>query len=349
MGKQKYGKLVTACFWGAYAIFVMCITLLEKNAAFGFFAFFIPHFMIFYITTIGSFGEKIFLFLTYANSFCIYIGANCILSAFWGDNKYLQVFATGILILIHIFLYKCLIPTYKRSKVFFSSGWLKLNIVLILFLMQFLNQYAFKIVDKKAAIELICDFVIFSVIFYFTLILLFSLVKDVAEINKKTIENDELKSVAYVDTLTGLKNRTAYAKFIRKQVSNYKNNCGKNLFFVMLDIDEFKNINDVRGHAAGDEILKKVGEFISTYFESFKCESFRIGGDEFVLLVEEVALADIEEQVRKMNEGLLESVGVTLSYGCSDVDYNNLKPFDVALKTADKIMYTNKQQKKIQS
>lgn len=349
MQRQKYSKFVTACSWSIYALFAICIILLGKNIVFGFFCFFILHFVIFHVTTVGSIGENTFLFLTYASSFCIYIGANCILSAFFSNSIYMQVSTLAILILIHIFLYKFLIPTYKKSKIFFPSGWWKLNIVLIFFLIQFLNQYAFSIVDKNTAGSLIFDFVIFSIIFYSTLGLIFNLVKDVAEKNKKALENDELKNVAYIDTLTSMKNRSAYAKFTRRQVIKHRNNISTKSLFVIMDIDEFKNINDTKGHAAGDEVLKQVGAFITKYFEAFDCESFRIGGDEFVLLLDEMPLDDIEEQIRKMNEDLFTSIGVTLSYGCSKVDFNNLKPFDIALEAADGIMYSNKHQKKIYS
>lgn len=340
MQKQKYNKLVTCCLWGVYVVLAVGILLLNKNIIFGFFALFFLHLLFFHITTVGSIRENTFLFLTYANSFCIYIGANCILSAFLGDSIYLPICTTVVLVLIHLFLYKILIPTYKKSKAFFSSGWWRLNIVLILFWVQFLKQYAFSIVDKSSAGNLIFDFVIFSVIFYSTLVLLFNLVRDSAEKNK-------LKSVAYVDALTNLQNRTAYNKFTRRFLSN-KADDGE-FIFVILDIDNFKNINDTKGHIEGDRVLKEVGSFISKYFEDLPCESFRIGGDEFVLLLEDESLAVVENQIRKMNEDLFNTVGVTLSYGCTEVDFNDAKPFDLAFKTADEIMYSNKQQKKIHS
>ena len=78
--KQKYNKLLTACFWGAYAIFATCVMIFQENIVYGFFELLFMQAIIFYITSIGSIGEKLFLFLTYSNSFCIYIGVNTILS-----------------------------------------------------------------------------------------------------------------------------------------------------------------------------------------------------------------------------------------------------------------------------
>ena len=192
--------------------------------------------------------------------------------------------------------------------------------------------------------DVIFDFVIFSIIFYLTLILIFNLVEDTAEMNKKTYENDELKNIAYIDVITNIPNRAAYEKFTRRQILNHKWNTDTSFIFVMLDINGFKNINDTQGHAAGDEILKQVGTFINEYFERYNCESFRFGGDEFVLLIEDIQLSYVENLIVKLNEELVNLINVTLSHGCSEVDFNNAKPFHVALKKADAIMYSNKEQ-----
>ena len=83
---------------------------------------------------------------------------------------------------------------------------------------------------------------------------------------------------------------------------------------------------------------------ITEYFESYNCESFRFGGDEFVLLIEDIQLSYVENLIVKLNEELVNLINVTLSHGCSEVDFNNAKPFHVALKKADAIMYSNKEQ-----
>lgn len=344
--KQKYSKLVTACSWSAYAIFSVCIMLFEKDVLYGFYTMLFMQFFIFYITSIGSAAEKTFLFLTYANSFCICIGVNLILSAFLQGNSYLQIYTITILVLMHIFLYKILVPIYRKSKIFFCSGWWKLNIILVFFLIQFLNQYAFSVVDILSAKKLVFDFVVFSIIFYFTLILIFDSVKDTAEKNRKTYENDELKSIAYIDILTNMQNRSAYMKFTKRQLLNHRHNKGAGFLLVMLDIDGFKKINDTKGHAAGDEVLKCVGAVINKHALSFNCQSFRIGGDEFVLLFENRQISDVEKLMHKMNQELFNLNKITLSYGYSEVDFSNTKPFETAFKKADAIMYSNKQQNK---
>lgn len=345
--RQKYNKLVTGCLWGAYAIISLCIMQFQESVQMGFFGMLIMQAVVFYITTVGSIGEKTLLFLTYSNSFCTCIGANLILSAFFWNSPYLKIYTTGIMILMHAFLYKILLPSYEKARIFFSNGWWKLNIILVFFLIQFLNQYAFNIIDRNSAGNLAFDFVIFSVIFYAVLILIFDSVKDVAEMNKKVVENDELKNIAYIDALTKLKNRTAYMKCARRQVLNRRNNKEAYSILVMLDIDGFKHINDTKGHAEGDEVLKFVGSTITKHFNNLDCEKFRIGGDEFVLLLKDMELSYVEKMIEDMNQELSDLNNITLSYGCYRVDFNDEKPFDEALKQADAIMYVNKQEKKM--
>lgn len=342
--KPKYNKLITTCVWGTYAILSMCLMLFQESVIYGFLGMFFLQGIFFFLTATGSSGEKVFLFLTYSNSFCICLGINLIVSAIFGAGVLFVISSIAILILLHLFLCKILLPIYRKSRIFFPHGWWKLNVVLVFFLIQFLNQYAFSNVHF-----VLFDFFVFSVIFYSTLILIFNLVKDAATMNKKTFENNELKTIAYTDSLTGMQNRTAYEKFTKKQLLNARKNPGANFIFVILDIDGFKQINDTKGHAVGDEILQQVGVAIMKHFEHFKCESFRIGGDEFAILLEETSLPDIEDQIKKMNDDLRTFSGVTLSHGCSKVDLNHSKSFDIALKAADEIMYSNKQQNKKQS
>jgi diguanylate cyclase (GGDEF)-like protein len=242
-------------------------------------------------------------------------------------------------------LYKILIPSYRKSKVFFTSGWWKYNIVLILFMMQFLNQYAFFDGYNEGHVY---DFIIFSIIFYLTLILAFDSVKNVALTNKKSTENEELEKIAYIDALTKLQSRVSYMQFTKKQALYHRNNISNSSFvFVMTDIDGFKKINDIRGHTIGDEVLKCVGAVINEHFKNFKCESFRIGGDEFVLLFENKQISDVEDQIIKMNKKLYNLYEITLSYGCCEVDFDNENPFEEAYKKADALMYSNKEQRKM--
>ncbi len=344
--KPKYNKVITTGIWLAFALCSVCLVLLQQNTQYVFYNMLLAQLITFFIATKGPAGEKTFLFLTYANTFCISIGARLYLMAFLGECAYLPILEIAMIMLMHILLCKFLLPTYKKAKIFFASGWLRINLILVFFLIQFINQYAFTIADRQSAQNTILDFVMFSIIFYSTLFFIFSAVKDAAEINKKTFENNELKNKAYVDELTRMKNRTAYMKFAKKQTLEHRINKSGNFISVVMDIDGFKNINDIKGHNEGDKILRKTGTFMLKYFEPVNCKLFRVGGDEFVLILKGMESSEITTQMETMNARLFEKVGVTMSYGWSEIDFDTAKPFEEAFKKADKMMYDNKQKKK---
>lgn len=342
--KRKYSKPITACFWGAFTLFAVGMLQVFKAPFPMFISLLLAQFITFCLTTVGPLGEKTFLFLTYANSFSICIGVNLILSSFFPRGLGLLLSTTAVVALMHLFLYRVLIFKYKKAKQYFTSGWWKLIIVLILTLIQFLNQYAFKIVDKDSAANLLFDFAVFSVIFNTTLILIFDSVKHASETNKKAHENKILQDIAHRDALTKIPNRLAYNTFIKAQL---KRKSDTSFVFTMLDIDDFKVINDTKGHAKGDETLRRVAAGIVKHFEPFRCHSFRIGGDEFVLLMEDASLTETEDQIQELNKKLWKNHKITLSHGCAAVDFEAENPFESAYKQADTIMYHNKQQKNV--
>ena len=92
--------------------------IFQKNIIYGFFELLFMQAIIFYITAVGSIGEKLFLFLTYSNSFCIYIGVNTILSNLLGNIAHVLPCTLGILILIHMLLYKIFAPKIKKRQIY---------------------------------------------------------------------------------------------------------------------------------------------------------------------------------------------------------------------------------------
>jgi len=345
MEKQKYNKVITASLWLLFTVISVAVSLFQNNIQLTFYSMLLAQLIIFFISTKGPAGEKLFLFLTYANSFCISIGARMYVMFFLGKSILFPVAEVVIIALMHLLLTVFLLPNYKKTKIFFQSGWSRINLILIFFFVQFINQYAFSI-NELSARSTVVDFLIFSVIFYSTLFFIFSAVSTAAEINKKTFENNELRNMAYIDVLTKLQNRTAYAKYIRKLTLERKIKKSVNLISVVMDIDGFKNINDINGHLEGDRILMEVGAFMRQYFDSFKCKVFRIGGDEFVMIAEEAQISVIIEQINAMNKEMLKKIGTNLSYGWAEIDFSISRPFDEAFKKADHMMYNNKQNNK---
>lgn len=157
--------------------------------------------------------------------------------------------------------------------------------------------------------------------------------------------------LAYHDCLTGLKNRAAYEEFLQEKRSD----SGK-LAYLLLDLDNFKAINDTYGHDTGDEKLKKTANILKQ-FEQKGVEIFRLGGDEFVMIMSETTIEETEQQAKqliaKMNETfqnfncsendpqLSVSIGIAFAPDHGD-DYDEL------YKKADAALYMSKEKGKNQ-
>lgn len=94
---------------------------------------------------------------------------------------------------------------------------------------------------------------------------------------------EELGQLVRTDTLTGLLNRRAFYRDVpvMMQAARQENRA---LNLIMLDVHEFKRINDAHGHAAGDAVLSTVGRALTRVFAAPHA-AYRLGGDEFALLV----------------------------------------------------------------
>ena len=112
-------------------------------------------------------------------------------------------------------------------------------------------------------------------------ILCFLYAKDIDE--QKKIEF-QLKHKAERDSLTGLYNRVTAESFITQLLKEYE---GNRSAFLMLDLDDFKNINDVHGHYAGDFVLRSIAEVLRASFRSDDIVA-RMGGDEFCVFIKRI-------------------------------------------------------------
>lgn len=139
------------------------------------------------------------------------------------------------------------------------------------------------------------------------------------------------------DQLTDLGNRRALYRKV-------KNRLPKNSVLLYVDIDEFKYINDNYGHEAGDRILARYAQIISSMWPG---NAYRIGGDEFILICDKVTpgLSGIVTQLRcfQINlDGI--QMNIEASLGCLIVDMDKLS-LGQALAVVDKRMYQDKKSK----
>jgi diguanylate cyclase (GGDEF)-like protein len=120
---------------------------------------------------------------------------------------------------------------------------------------------------------------------------------------------------ALTDNLTGLGNHRAYQVALHQRV-DYAAREGASFSLCLIDVDEFKQINDTLGHTSGDEVLADVARLLG---EVENAEAFRFGGDEFALLFDtddRTALFAIEVVQRKlMTDGGVSHGPITISVG----------------------------------
>jgi diguanylate cyclase (GGDEF)-like protein len=95
---------------------------------------------------------------------------------------------------------------------------------------------------------------------------------------------ERIVELAYQDTLTGLPNRTLFNERLRQAVAGAAR-AGHALSVLVLDLDRFKQVNDVLGHVVGDQLLARVAERLRAVIQRESDTIARIGGDEFALLL----------------------------------------------------------------
>lgn len=120
---------------------------------------------------------------------------------------------------------------------------------------------------------------------------------DEIQVYTRNLENlrQELEYIAYHDALTNLPNRRMFIKKLEEEIK--ENNPGA---MIMLDIDNFKEINDTQGHGYGDKVLIRVAEELRN-IEDEKIFMSRFGGDEFFILIkEEKDIPNIENYVKNI-------------------------------------------------
>lgn len=151
---------------------------------------------------------------------------------------------------------------------------------------------------------------------------------------------------ALLDPLTGLPNRAAWSERLDHEVNAWHQR-GNSLSLAMLDLDHFKRINDGYGHLAGDKVLKIIANVLSKRLRPTDFIA-RFGGEEFVLLMPDSALADalaVAQVLRAAIEACPfhfkgEPVTITVSMGVAQFQPGERS--DLALKRADEALYRAK-------
>ena len=191
-------------------------------------------------------------------------------------------------------------------------------------------------------------FKLISFIFIYRVFMEISLKNPFALLFKNLKEsNKKLATISSIDGLTGISNQTTVFKELKKQYDIAKR-FDKNFSIIMIDIDNFKNVNDVFGHLAGDEALKCLAGIIKRSERKVDIKG-RFGGDEFIICPIEAdvhAAAIIAEKIQENLKSADPTGGkygpfkITISAGVSGLSGD--KTLDSIISDSDKALLESK-------
>ncbi len=155
---------------------------------------------------------------------------------------------------------------------------------------------------------------------------------------------DNEKSLSRSDYLTGLANRRAFEELFEMECKRSRR-YNRPITLVYLDLDDFKKVNDGRGHQTGDEVLLAVATTLRSSLRSTDCVA-RIGGDEFAILLPETDEEGARIIMNKLNavlQTLLTPTNWPIGFSFGVVTFPApLESLETMLERADKLMYEAK-------
>ena len=147
---------------------------------------------------------------------------------------------------------------------------------------------------------------------------------------------NELRFLADHDPLTRLLNRRAFVDRLDGEVGRALR-YGRSFGLILCDLDGFKELNDRNGHLVGDEALQRFGQTLELALRKGD-EAFRIGGDEFALVLAEAGEEDAREVVQRVNEQL---EGLRASFGVASCP-EHARDAQTLFRLADEALYEAK-------
>ena len=159
-------------------------------------------------------------------------------------------------------------------------------------------------------------------------------------------EVEKLRERAAKDALSGLLNRDTTEQCIKRRLSELGPDDTCALFIV--DLDDFKAINDTYGHPCGDQVLMEVANLLRRIFRETDALS-RIGGDEFVVLMKNVRnVEDVERKLKKLSRGgttLWNGARIPVKFSIGAAVSENGE-YEELYRLADEALYDAKYRKK---
>ena len=170
---------------------------------------------------------------------------------------------------------------------------------------------------------------------------------------ENALNRERLLYIGLIDLVTGCHNRRYLECRLAEAVAEAQR-YGQPLSCLFVDVDHFKRVNDIYGHAAGDSVLQTIGNRIKSQLRASDVLG-RYGGEEFAVLLPQTALEDAVQQAERLRQAIAsapvslengEGVGVTVSIGVAELQPSSAasakKLGDHLLATADAALYKAK-------
>ncbi|WP_294349562.1 sensor domain-containing diguanylate cyclase [uncultured Clostridium sp.] len=162
------------------------------------------------------------------------------------------------------------------------------------------------------------------------------------------IAQEKLKYIATHDELTDLYNRRYFNEIFEEQLKLMSNKKSKG-YLVVIDLDNFKIINDSYGHVQGDRAIMAMADAMRDILDVTDTYA-RMSGDEFIIIFRNNTYEEVEEKLIKIRKKIRESRGdleIDFTYGIAAINYEETLDKDELFANADKAMYDNKKIKKV--
>lgn len=197
-------------------------------------------------------------------------------------------------------------------------------------------------IDKGVRLGVLVLLFILLIVFSIAFIIVQSITK------KLVVAQNELQSLASIDSLTSVYNRRYIFKQLKIEACRVFRGKGE-LSIILIDLDFFKKINDSYGHPVGDAVLQKVAKTIQDNIREYDTLG-RYGGEEFLVVLPNANTTnalEIAERVRKSIESLVieynkQIIPITISCGVSTLSSSETS-IEQLIKIADKALYTAKE------
>lgn len=166
----------------------------------------------------------------------------------------------------------------------------------------------------------------------------------------------QIRKQAIFDDLTGIFNRRHFIELGEKELSRMKRNPQSSISAIMIDIDDFKSINDLYGHGMGDKVLVIFTEQCRESIRPYDIFG-RLGGDEFAIILPNVTREQADGVVERLHKTIKkmrvtnirqDDIAITASIGVASFENTDLSEIqlDRLLHLADEAMYASKKQEK---